>query len=171
MGVYLLPDTDDVAVVGDAVMSSRDVSVCCTQNCSLPMTRGRYVRCSTCRGRTTVSLTTVLTSCSLSMKCVSVGLESLSPPSYTAGLQSTLFIYFFYAICCIVSEYQVLMSITRCEKSKEGEFILRFVMPCLESLRYGPCVMRESHSYIPAFTPQLQGGTALSLAGTHCAYP
>ena len=72
--------------------------MCCTQNCSLPMTRGRYVRCSTCRGRTTASLTTVLTSYSLSMKCVSVGLESLSPPSYTAGLQSALY----HQLCCFI---------------------------------------------------------------------
>jgi len=74
------------AAVVEAVMSSSQITLLCVDDVSMPRTRGRYVRCSTCRGRTTVFQTTVLTSSNLSTKYVEVGLESLSLPLCTAGL-------------------------------------------------------------------------------------
>jgi len=58
---------------------------------------------------------------------------------------------------------------SRSLKSKESEFIQRFVMPISKALRYGPCVTRGSHSFTchshtnDTFTPQPQGVTTLWL--------
>jgi len=54
---------------------------------SLPATRDRSVRCSTCRGRTTAFPTTARSSWRLSTRFDSAVPASWSQPSYTAGLQ------------------------------------------------------------------------------------